>query len=175
VLTELAPDHQPQRRSFDGAVFRGHFERQGRKKILPGVTVNVERVVYFAELPVAGAPLERLEYLLFGAGQDLFLAHVITRPPDFDQVLAVRLAGDGLTEELRRGVRVAVPGRANAIRERLRGGERVAVAVVEPGAAREIEVEVVAEVYIEESELSETGAMVATAEENAAGMPLHFE
>jgi hypothetical protein len=171
VLTEFAPGHGHQRRSFDGTVFRGHFERLGNEPILGPVTVDVVRVLYFQELPVDGAPLERLEYLLFGAGRDIFLAHVITRPPDFDQVLSVQLTGDGPAEELRRGVRVAVPGRVNAIKERLRSGERVAVEVVGTGAAREIELKVAAEVYFEESELSELGTMEATAEEIAARMP----
>ena len=152
-LTELAPGHPSKRRSFDGTLVRGHFERGGTE-ILHDVTITVERVLYFQRLPVDAPPLDRLEYLLFGREPDLFLAHVITRPPDFDQVLSVRLPGDGIgANELGQGVRVAVPGRPNAIPQRLEGGERVSVEVVGQGSSRQLDVEAVAEVYFEEGEL----------------------
>jgi hypothetical protein len=51
-----------------------------------------------------------LEYLLFGKGTDLFLAHLITAPPDFDQVLGVKVTGHQFTaDELANGVHVVFP------------------------------------------------------------------
>ena len=42
-----------------------------------------------------------LTYLLLGRGGALFLAHVISQPPDFDQILSVELAGPhGMTRRL---------------------------------------------------------------------------
>ena len=168
--TCLEPGHPQCITSFTGSLFRNHFERRGKQAILPGRTVNVARVVAFRRLPVEGARPERLEYLLFGAGQDLFLAHLITQAPDFDQVLSVRIVGEGPAEDaLRQGLRVrTVSRRANVIAERLRGGERVAVEVEGlPG----IQLETVAEIYVEEGELREPDDMTPTSEEIAAGMP----
>ena len=108
--------------------------------------------------------------MLFGAGSDLFLAHLITQAPDFDQVLSVRMAGEGPPEDaLRQGLRVrAVSRRANVIAERLRGGERVAVDVE---GFSGVQLETVAEIYVEEGELREPDDMTPTPEEIAAGMP----
>jgi hypothetical protein len=49
---------------------------------------------------------------------------LITRPPDFDQVLPVKALNQKFTdEELSRGVPVVFPGRANSESRRLKGGE----------------------------------------------------
>jgi hypothetical protein len=67
-----------------------------------------------------------LSYLIFGDERELFAAHHIVQPPDFDQLLAIRLSGQSLTdEELQGSVRLTVPGRANHITHRLRAGEIV--------------------------------------------------
>jgi hypothetical protein len=44
--------------------------------------------------------MAELEYLLFGKGNESFLAHLITRPPDFDQILSVK-TGQKFTDEER--------------------------------------------------------------------------
>lgn len=75
-------------KSFKADIFRGHFERGG-KPIATKVTVTIKNVVHFRKFdPAAQAPRE-LNYLLFGKERELFLAHLITAPPDYDQVLAV--------------------------------------------------------------------------------------
>jgi hypothetical protein len=68
-----------------------------------------------------GGKPEELTYLLFGRDAELFLAHRISEPPDFDQILSVELAGSPLDEEdMKTGVEVVLPGRANTAKERLR-------------------------------------------------------
>jgi hypothetical protein len=48
-----------------------------------------------------------LEYLLFGDVKEAFLAHLITAPPDFDQMVSVQaLDGRLSAEDLARGVTV---------------------------------------------------------------------
>jgi hypothetical protein len=64
--------------------------------------------------PTAKKP-RQLEYLLFGKGQEFFLAHLITKAPDFDQVLSVATADHAFSdEELAKGVHVIFPGKATA-------------------------------------------------------------
>ena len=158
---------RPPLRTFKGLIVRGHFEREGRA--LPGLepmpspddipanmTVHVANVIYFQEFQPDAEPLADLEYVLFGADDQLFAAHVITGPPDFDQVLSVRIVGDGPSDDVtRRGVRVAVPGRPNTATDRLRSGERVAVEVRDASTPTTFQLETVAELYLEQGELSE--------------------
>lgn len=64
--------------------------------------------------------------MLFGKGQELFLAHVITQPPDFDQVLSVQIGNHQFTDEdLLQGMRVVFPGRANTIVGKIMEGEQL--------------------------------------------------
>ena len=150
----VAPEgDRPLLRSFTGDIFRGHFERGGTS-LVRNVPVEVVTVVYFQEFQ-RDAPRSDLEYLLFGTKDQAFAAHVITRPPDFDQVLSVRIAGGDIDDaRLRQGVRVAFPGRANTIGERLRPGEQVAGELRGVDAAQTIEVEPLTELYVEEGELA---------------------
>ncbi len=171
-ITCLNPGHPQCITSFTGDLFRNHWERPGNKEILPGLTFNVARVVAFRELPAAGAPRGLLEYLLYGVGRDLFLTHAITRAPDFDQTLAVRVVGDRpSTDELRRGLPLLIRGRANAIAERLRGREQVTGEVLGGPDSGAVDLEVVAEIYVEEGELRDPPTFDPTPEEVAAGMP----
>jgi hypothetical protein len=168
MIDLVAPEGgRPLLRSFQGLVVRGHFERSGRA--LPGLepmpnpgeipanmTVDVAHVVALREFQPDAEPLTDLEYLLFGAGDQLFAAHVITRPPDFDQVLSVRIVGAGPGDDVTRsGVRVAVPGRPNVATDRLRPGERVTVEVRDTTTPASFQLETVDELYLEEDELSE--------------------
>lgn len=149
--------------SFQGTVHRGHFEKEGNRAILTDVTVNVANVIHFRKFDPHAQALPELQYLLFGRGDELYLAHLITRPPDFDQIVRLTSISHGFSEEmLRRGVRLAFPGRENGILERLRGGEQAAAQV-------EVALETAAELYLEEGELAEDVTFEPTAEEKAAG------
>lgn len=152
--------------SFTGTIFRGHFERQRDPQpfdiepaMLPNdVQVDVTRVIYGHEFSFHPAPLEHLEYILFGEGEDLFLAHRITRPPDFDQILPVRIEDHTFDdEELQQGIIVAVPDRDNTLSERLMDGDAVSGDARSAGTgvllASGFEIDAGPEFYFEESEL----------------------
>lgn len=149
-------------RSFEGTVHRGHFEKGGHA-ILSDVTANVVNVIHFRRFdPDAEAPTE-LQYLLFGHDGELYMAHLINRAPDFDQILPVTSISHNLSEaSLRNGVRLSIPGRENGIQTRLRGGEATAARI-------EVTVETAAELYLEEGELSAPATFGTTAEEEDAG------
>jgi|SRR5215212_9218359 hypothetical protein len=165
---------RPPRRSFKGIIFRGHFEKQGTQIIDAPVNVNVVNVVHFRKFDPDAQELTQLRYLLFGKGPEHFLAHRITKPPDFDQVLPVQVTGHEFTEEeLRRGVPVVVPGRENSLTERLMQGDRVAAEAqlgeAEDPESVEIQLEAGTEFYFEEGELRVPHVMAQTEQERAAG------
>jgi hypothetical protein len=131
-LAPTAPQRLPSRSSFRARIWRNHFEHHpvthpGRKfMIAQDAEVHVENVVCFQELDPHGPGLQDPEYLLFGKGQELFLAHVITQPPDFDQVLSVQVGNHQFTDEdLLQGVRVVFAGRANTISSKIKEGEQL--------------------------------------------------
>jgi hypothetical protein len=83
--------------------------------------------VVFAQklLPPAAAP-DHLEYLLFGKSSELFLAHLITRQGDFDQIVSAEVKGHQFVDDdLRHGVRVQFSGKANTAAQRLKEGKSV--------------------------------------------------
>jgi hypothetical protein len=113
-----------QLRSFKGSIFRGHFEHKG-KHILDAL-INVKNVVHFHGFDPGAKELSQLEYLLFGRGDELFLAHYITKPPDFDHILSVKTVDHKFTdEELRHGVSIIFPERENTVDMKLKEGERI--------------------------------------------------
>lgn len=168
--------------SLTGKIVRGHWEREGQPQpfditwdvVQEDVPVTVERVVYAHEFSFHPRPLDRLEYVLFGAGDDLFLAHRMVMAPDFDQILPVTIEADILTEErLREGLVIAIPERANTIAERLADGEQVTAEVrhAATGAALAagMPIEAGQELFFEEGELRIPLDMAATDEELASG------
>jgi hypothetical protein len=129
-IDELDPSAAggPARKSFGGTLFRGHFERGG-SEIASDVSFEVESAVHFRRFSSATGDQGRgeLRYLCFGEPDAAFLAHLITAPPDFDQILAVDLgARSGVSDEdLRGGMTVGVPDRPNEVDARLTEGEAV--------------------------------------------------
>jgi hypothetical protein len=144
----------PHRRSFNATIYRGHFERGGMP-ILDDVMCNVERVIYVSKFNPAAQELPELEYLLFGDREEQFLAHLITKPPDFDQLLAAKIDDSTLTdEELRRGVPVVFPGRSNTIEARLGTCQRlVGHRRADEASTVELQIETCEEVYFETGDL----------------------
>lgn len=140
---------QPARQSFPASIYRGHFERGGVEIL--DVVVTVTRTVHFHELDPDAEALLELEYFLFGKGQELFLAHLITGPPDFDQLLAVKqIDQDFSDEELAEGVRITFPNSEpmlmNSIADRLNANQRIM-------ANNNLTIETGEEIFFEESEL----------------------
>jgi hypothetical protein len=75
-----------------GTIFRGHFERGGVAITADDVEVKVTRVLYACRFTPETPPPADLRYLIFGSPAEAFLAHLITRAPDFDQILAAKFA-----------------------------------------------------------------------------------
>jgi hypothetical protein len=175
VLTEVASagsSEPPRRRQFLANLFAGHFERGGR--FLFRTSVEVADVIYFRELAPGSESPGRLRYILFGSVDELFLAHLISAPPDFDQVVPVKLAGDEADDRPSlRGALVTVHDRANAIGDRLRENETVAADLQlagEPaGQAVEVQLDAGRESYLEEGELRVPAEFDQTEEERLAG------
>lgn len=133
VLPDLFPgenDEPPRSTSFVGSLVRNHFEEppahpEPAAEIAPNTTVNVLEIVHAHKFEPDAGRLEQLEYLLFGRGSERFMAHLVTGPPDFDQLLAVELKGQDFSDqELRHGVRLSLPGRENTPAQRVREGEK---------------------------------------------------
>jgi len=101
----------------------------------------------------------------------LFLAHQITQPPDFDQIVAVGVDGRNFTpDELQSGIVVSVPGRENGAATRLRAGDSVdAVATGDADPSATLRIEVLSEPYFEEGELLATPTFAPTPLEIEAG------
>ena len=164
VLTDLVAAEPLHSFSAKG-VFRGHFERPGSIAILKNVQVNVEQVIHFRRF-------EPLSYLLFGNKSELFAAHYVVKPPDFDQLLSVEVSGHPFTdEELQAGVRIFVPGRVNHITHRLRVSQAIEGEVHDSGAqhTKTVQLKVRTDFYLEEGELDFPSTFDTTREERAAG------
>jgi hypothetical protein len=160
VLTKLAA--AAPLRSFKADVYRGHFERfpnrraQDAARIAQDVDVNVTRVIHFRKFDPAAAKPAELEYLLFGKGNESFLAHLITRPPDFDQILSVKTGQKFTDEELGQGKSIVVPGRPNSASKRLSGAGPVTAQIKDAGGAgpKTVQLQPGTEFYLERGELA---------------------
>ena len=163
VLPDLAAQ-----KVFQGTVFRGHLERGGQPMSgLQNVAVHVERVVHARQFDVAANAPSALEYLLFGRGPELFLAHSIVKPPDFDQILSVKVTGLTFTDAgLQSAVKLSIPLKKNTPAGRLKEGEQAA-AVMPDG--RKVGLQGVREFYFEEGELRMPATFKVTPEEQKAG------
>jgi hypothetical protein len=110
--------------SFEGTIIRGHFEHRGVP--ITHATINVKNVVHFRAFDPDARELPELRYLLFGRGDELFVAHFITRPPDFDHILSVKTIDHKFTdEELSRGICITFPERKNIIPMKIKEAERI--------------------------------------------------
>jgi hypothetical protein len=175
-LPSLFTPNPPSRNSFKGTILRGHLERGGEEiEGLIQIDVNVKRIVYAQKLGRGLDKSDKLTYILFGEGQELFLAHVIAKAPDFDQILSVKIDNPPADEELSRGVRVVFQDRENSASRRLKEGEKVLGQGHVTGAHQFLQLQIQAgvEFYFEEGELSSsrmTDEMFdATPEEKKAG------
>lgn len=144
-------------RSFNGTAFRGHLERGGVSiGALTDIQVNVKRIIYSQQFGPGLSKSDHLEYVLFGKDQEFFLAHVIAAPPDFDQIISVKIDDPPTPDEFARGVRVSLLDRRNAASERIKEGERVQAQGHAGGAHQFLDLQIQAgvEFYIEEGDLS---------------------
>lgn len=162
MLASTDPEH-PRLETFQANIVRGHFEKPGAELILTDVDVNVVKVIHFRKFDPEAEELPELEYFLFGKGQELYLAHVITRPPDFDQILDVKqISQDFSDEELADTVRITFPGLDNTVEGRINAHQRTIATNNLPIFAGD-------ELYFEEGELREQATFGQTKAEEKAG------
>jgi hypothetical protein len=157
---------------FKGTVFRGHLERPGRENILGNIVVDIKKVIHFREFDPKATKPSHLEYLVFGKGNELFLAHLITLPPDFDQILSVKVSGHTFTDaELGQGVRIVIPESTNSARHRIKETQEVAaeISAAGGGATKTLKLQAGIEFYFEEGELHMPPNFDDTEEEQKAG------
>jgi hypothetical protein len=172
VLTRLfTPAATPALGSFTATVFRGHLENGGQPVDgLDRARVKVTRVVHGRQLSPRDQKPDELEYIAFGKGSELFLAHAIFGPPDFDQTLSARLVDRTLTEEELKGdLRLTLPGRRNGAAQRLREGSEVPAVLKTAAGTSEVKVQAVRQLYFEEGELLVPPTFDPTSEEKADG------
>ena len=130
LLPDLFPP-APKRKKIQGDLFRGHFESPPEYPATPfeigtGVDVTIANVVFVKKLLPVSTPPDHLEYVLFGKGRELFLAHRISRKGDFDQVVSAAIKGHQFSDgELRKGVPVQFTGKANTAEQRLAKGATI--------------------------------------------------
>ncbi len=152
------PGHSPLR-ALPVSVVRGHFERPPFERIIDETSLDITRVVHFREFVAGGEKLEPLSYLLFGRGGELFMAHLLSAPPDFDQILEVELAGGDLPAEAESGgLYLSFSGVANEVADRLRNGDSFGCRF-DSGAPDppQMELRVAREVYCEVGEVAQVG------------------
>jgi hypothetical protein len=168
--SEQAPGRSPGEsarvlRSFTGDIHRGHFERISQEErnnpLIPEATINVVNVVYLQEFDPEGAKGSELAYLLFGKGEELFLAHLISAPPpDFDQLLSVDAGGHAFADdELGRGLRVNFPERTNSAEARIEEKDAFTCELRLDGAPApaNVQLHIERELFCEQGELAQIG------------------
>ena len=179
VLSRVDPKGTALKKFRGSALVRGHLEKGGKSFVGDfenppeggAFDVNVVDVVHFHEFDPKAAKPTRLEYLLFGKSSELFLAHLITKPNDFDQIISIKMDQPFSDAELRKGRRV-VFNRGNTAIERLKENAKDTGMIQIPDAAsRSVSVEVVKEFYFEEGELFLPPVFKSTDEERKSGFP----
>ncbi len=126
---------------LEGTLYQGNFE-QGGQPLLEKVEVEVEQIMRSEHLSADSQGHADLQYWLCGKPEDTYLVHRIQGNSGFDQILKVECQGMNVSpQELASGVLVQIPGRANLLEQRLRGGEVVSAREQVDGVALEIQVD----------------------------------
>ena len=111
-------------------------------------------MVFVKKLLPVSSPPDHLEYVLFGKGRELFLAHRISRKGDFDQVVSAAIKGHQFSDdELRKGIPVQFTGKANTSKQRLAKGVKVSGTARVSDKSVAVEVEPQVEFYMSERDL----------------------
>jgi hypothetical protein len=157
---KVAFDNDASGEAFDPVLlFDEHFENDPSPAPFLAAAMTVDEVVQFAELAPHGPTADELRYMIVDHGQEAFLVHLLSSPPDFDQVLKVTLAHeDSGTPEgaLDRGV-LRIVGGSNDEDSRLTAGGTLTCSAHD-GTRRlpfDVAVTVEREIYCEAGELSD--------------------
>ena len=95
-LDRLAPGATRPLTHFKAAMVRGHFEQGGQTE-MTGATVVVDKVLVYRPLSGALKTAKLARYQQIGSGQRRYLVKEIDSRPDFDHIVAVRVAKDAPT------------------------------------------------------------------------------
>lgn len=138
--------------------FDEHFENRPMPTAFLEAEVTVDEVVIFRELAPHGPVADELVYRIVQGGDETFLVHANSSPPDFDHVAAARVAlpADGPADANLHGGVLRVSGASNDEAGRLRAGDTLACSAHD-GTRRmpfDVTVSVGADVYCEAGELS---------------------
>lgn len=151
------PGHPRKDFFADLLVFRNHFERPDRVGLVR-TPAEIVRVLHFRELaPGLPKPAE-LAYAVFGSGDDMFLTHLLSAPPDFDQILRVEIDGASAGGDMSAGWSLGFATRSNKVGDRLQVGDEISCDM-EGGDA--ISLRVVAEPYCEVGEFTHVVGEIA--------------
>lgn len=140
-----------------GSIFRGHFERGGVAITEDDVEAKVERILYSRRLVASDPPLTERRYVMFGSPSEPFLAHVITRPPDFDQAAAITIAApsaDWLAGWDGVGITLKIDGANGSPNAALREGDQVRATRLDGLATGSAVLTVQREFYLETDDLA---------------------
>lgn len=153
------PDLTKTRKSFRANIYRGHFERPGHERILENIKVTVRQQVHWHPFRNSHERPEPLTYLLFGKGDELFLAHWISLAPNYDQILSVTSSAS--LGEIPEGAQLVLPKRGDG--DALKAGESISgVMIVESGpeqpfTVKPVDLKVGSVIYLEKGELAKNG------------------
>lgn len=145
-------------KSFRANIHRGQYERNSTPQLLAhNVTVEVKRVLHFRELNPNVNTSRLSEYLLFGNRSEQYLAHLITAPPDFDQILAVKGPLTLTGAQLGKAVQLVLPDRPitnsqRKVQQALKPNDQAVVLI--KGKSDRVRVGVGIEYFLEASDLT---------------------
>ncbi len=152
VLSKLLEAVQDQSLMI-GTLYRGHFERGGTPITSDQVSVKVIRVLYGRQFTPNDQRPAQLRYLVFGSAGEPFIAHWLTRPPDFDHIASAsveRLPADWDGTALQ----FELPNRQDSADQRLKSGERLLANIADFGPSGAMNMTVKDEFYFETGDLS---------------------
>jgi hypothetical protein len=161
VLSGLFPvgNSSPEVTSFRGALHRGHFERPATSpvRIAEDVTARVRKVIHHHKFEADAQELEELQYFLFGKGSEIFLAHRITKAPDYDHLLSIGIDQPLSDGDLSKEIVVKFSDRPNTVAARIKPDveEQLSAVAEIDGGSRPIQLRPKVEFYFEARELAE--------------------
>lgn len=85
----VLPDMINNPKSFKVNLYRGHFERGG-KKIASDVVITIKQVIFYKKFNPDEVKSATTNFIIFGNAKEQFMVHELTNKPDFEQILEVK-------------------------------------------------------------------------------------
>lgn len=146
------PGHPPLP-TLGAEIYRGHLERDGVSVFGFAVKVplQLDRVVHFREFAPDAGKGTGLHYVVFGGS---LLAHTLTAPPDFDQIVRVKI--ESQSDLPADGLYLTIGDRSNKVEDRLVPGQRISCSHTD-AEAPDVTISVENELYCEVGEVGQIG------------------